>query len=124
MKIEARGIRFRAGAADILTGIDLTVSGGEVLGLIGPNGAGKTTLLRLLAGLLEPAAGEILFDGHAAAALDSDTLARQVAYLAQGGMVHWPLLVEAVVALGRLPHRQRFNGFSAADHDEIGKAHV
>jgi ABC-type lipoprotein export system ATPase subunit len=42
-----------------LSGVDLDVSGGEVVGLLGPSGSGKSTLLNLLAGLFRPSAGTV-----------------------------------------------------------------
>jgi len=115
MKIEARDIVFRTGDADILRDVGLTVFGGEVVGLIGPNGAGKTTLLRILANLLEPAGGEVRYDGKAIGKIPASEFARSVSYLAQGNLVHWSLRVEAVVALGRLPYANGFRAFSADD---------
>jgi ATP-binding cassette subfamily F protein uup len=47
------------GSRLLFTGISLSISDGERLGLIGPNGAGKSTLLRILAGQVEPDAGSI-----------------------------------------------------------------
>ncbi len=47
-----------------LSGVDLTVPCGRVLGLIGPNGAGKSTLLRILMGLVRPDSGEITILGR------------------------------------------------------------
>jgi ABC-2 type transport system ATP-binding protein len=47
----------------VLTGLDLTVRAGEFYVLLGPNGAGKTTIQRLVAGLLQPDAGEITVFG-------------------------------------------------------------
>ena len=47
-----------------LSGLDLDVLPGEVLGLLGPNGAGKTTALRLLCGLARPDEGRVLVDGR------------------------------------------------------------
>ena len=73
MLIEARGIEklfpapvFSGGAGlRALAGVDLKAGPG-VLGLEGPNGSGKTTLLKVLAGLLQADAGEVLIDGTAA----------------------------------------------------------
>jgi NitT/TauT family transport system ATP-binding protein len=47
----------------VLDGIDLTIPDGGIVALIGPNGCGKSTLLRVIAGLLQPAAGLALLDG-------------------------------------------------------------
>ncbi|GAB4237119.1 MAG: ABC transporter ATP-binding protein [Acidobacteriota bacterium] len=62
--LEAREVVRTFGAITAVDGVSLAVGPGEILGLVGPDGAGKTTLLRLLAGLLEPSAGEILFQGE------------------------------------------------------------
>lgn len=43
-------------------GISFLANDGEIIGILGPNGAGKTTLLRMIAGILEPTSGSILFD--------------------------------------------------------------
>ena len=48
----------------LFAGLDLELKGGKVLGLLGKNGAGKSTLMRLMAGLLRPTAGRVLFDGE------------------------------------------------------------
>ena len=43
--------------------INLTIEDGCIVGILGPNGAGKTTLLRMIAGILSPTKGSILYDG-------------------------------------------------------------
>ena len=55
--ISVRGISKSFGDVQALTGVDLDVERGTVLGLLGPNGAGKTTLVRILATLLQPDSG-------------------------------------------------------------------
>jgi iron complex transport system ATP-binding protein len=106
MEIEANGIAVRFGTRAVFEGVDLAMRAGEMVGLIGPNGAGKTTLLRVLASLRAPEGGRVRYGGQTAAEIGRRELARRLAYLAQGGSVHWPMRVEALVALGRLPHRQ------------------
>jgi putative ABC transport system ATP-binding protein len=62
---------YRCGDGEIVRAVDgvsLSVSGGEFVALYGPSGSGKTTLLLMAAGLVEPEAGEILFDGRNVAA--------------------------------------------------------
>jgi ABC-type multidrug transport system ATPase subunit len=56
-------VKVYAGPVTALQGIDLDVQVG-MFGLLGPNGAGKTTLMRILAGLLEPTAGQVTLDGE------------------------------------------------------------
>jgi branched-chain amino acid transport system ATP-binding protein len=62
--LELKGVSKSFGALVVADKIDLRLEEGEALGIIGPNGAGKSTLFNLVAGLLRPASGSILFDGH------------------------------------------------------------
>ncbi|MCC6006588.1 MAG: ABC transporter ATP-binding protein [Rhodobacteraceae bacterium] len=87
------------GPSRVLEGVSLSVSPGEVLGLIGPNGAGKTTLMRAALGLV-PHHGR-----SSLARLAAEPRARAAAWLPQTREIAWPVTVEHVVGLGRLPHR-------------------
>ena len=55
--VQVAGVRKRFGDTEALSGVDIEVAEGEVVGLLGPNGAGKTTLVRVLATLLPPDSG-------------------------------------------------------------------
>lgn len=92
------------GQVEVLKGVDFHLMRGEMLGLVGPNGAGKTTLLRLLAGLLTPGSGILTWEDRAYHQLSLRERAQRLSYLAQSGTAHWPISVERLVALGRLPH--------------------
>ena len=59
-----RGLGKRFGDADAVRDVDLEVADGAFLVFVGPSGCGKSTLLRLIAGLEDPTAGELLFDGR------------------------------------------------------------
>jgi ABC-2 type transport system ATP-binding protein len=63
--MQARGLVKRYGDREALRGVDLVAEAGELVAVIGPNGAGKTTLLSILAGILEPDAGELGVGGGA-----------------------------------------------------------
>jgi iron complex transport system ATP-binding protein len=105
MSVAATGVRLALGSRGVLDGVDLTVPAGRITAVVGPNGAGKSTLLRAFAGLVTPADGMISLDGRPLAGHSRSELARALAYLPQERAVHWPLAARAVVALGRLPHR-------------------
>ena len=61
--IVCRGLSKAYGRKPALSGVDLEVGRGRIVGLLGPNGSGKTTLIKLLCGLLQPTAGEIQIGG-------------------------------------------------------------
>jgi simple sugar transport system ATP-binding protein len=63
--LSLRGVGKRYGAVEALSGADLDVAPGDVLGICGDNGAGKSTLIRIISGAQEPSAGEILLRGTA-----------------------------------------------------------
>jgi ABC-2 type transport system ATP-binding protein len=78
--IEARGLHKAFGGATVLSGIDLRVDEGRIVGLIGPNGAGKTTALNAVLGLT-PYDGELRVLGHDPWA-DRERLMRDVCFMA------------------------------------------
>jgi multiple sugar transport system ATP-binding protein len=61
--VETRGVRKHFGPVHAVDGVDLATGEGEFLVLLGPSGCGKTTLLRMIAGLEQPTAGQILIGG-------------------------------------------------------------
>ena len=61
--LELKGVTKRFGATEVIKGVDLQVEDGEFCVFVGPSGCGKSTLLRIIAGLEDASAGEILLDG-------------------------------------------------------------
>ncbi len=63
-EIRARGLIKNYRGRNVVNGVDLDVSQGEVVGLLGPNGAGKTTTFYMIVGLVRPASGHVFLDDH------------------------------------------------------------
>jgi Fe-S cluster assembly ATP-binding protein len=103
------GLRASAGGAEILHGIDLAVSSGEVHVVMGPNGAGKSTLSGVVMGKpgYEVTAGRVALDGHDVLAMDPYERAVAGLYLALQYPIEVPgvrleaMLAEALIARGR-----------------------
>lgn len=62
--IELRGVRFRYGNREVISGVDFTVRPGELIGLVGPSGSGKSTLVNLVCRFYDVTEGAILVDGR------------------------------------------------------------
>jgi sulfate transport system ATP-binding protein len=61
MNLNLRGLSKRYAGVAALDAVDLDIASGELIALLGPSGSGKTTLLRVVAGLLHPDHGQVLF---------------------------------------------------------------
>ena len=62
--LEVRNLLKRYNRIPAVDGVSFTIRPGEILGYVGPNGAGKSTTVKVLTGLIDPTAGEILFGGR------------------------------------------------------------
>lgn len=88
MEIDLQGLgKTYDGAAWAVRDLSLKIPSGSIFGLIGPNGAGKSTTLRMLATVVNPSAGTLLFDGQPLPADPSD-LRRQIGFLGDGNPLY------------------------------------
>jgi len=74
--LTAKGLTKKYGQLDVLKGIDLEISQGEIVSIVGSSGAGKTTLLQLLGTLDRPEQGQVTLDGINPFDLSSNALAK------------------------------------------------
>lgn len=62
--LQARGVSVVLGGTELLSGVDVAVAAGQVVGVLGPSGAGKTTFFRVLVGEIEPSSGSVEVGGR------------------------------------------------------------
>jgi zinc transport system ATP-binding protein len=100
--ISARNLTFTYGGPPVLEDATFTVEQGDFASIVGPNGGGKTTLLKLILGLLQPAAGEILVNNRPPA--EARPL---IGYMPQQANLDpsFPMTVTEIVMMGRLTPR-------------------
>lgn len=95
------GVDVDYGESRVLTHINLSVGGGEVVCVMGRNGVGKTTLLKTIMGLLAPQRGHITFQGHDITRRPSYARARMgMGYVPQGREIFPALTVRDNLTLG------------------------
>ena len=120
--LEARGVAVEAGGRRLLSGVDLALGAGELVGLVGPNGAGKSTLLRALTGMVPLAAGSVTLGGRALSSVARRERAKHVAVVQQLPEAPHSITVAELVLLGRYPHLGLLGRESARDRDYAADA--
>lgn len=122
--LTAQGLSLVLGGRAVVDDFSLALHAGQTVAIIGPNGAGKSTLLRLLAGLLEPDAGQVHLQGRPLADWPARQRARQLAWLSQQGEADGDIAAQDVVRLGRLPRQGLFGSLDADDSAAVQGAMV
>jgi iron complex transport system ATP-binding protein len=120
--LEVRGLDLDYGQREVLRDVNVALAAGEMAALIGPNGAGKSSLLRCVTGLLKPKSGDVLIDGASVARIDRAALARTLAVVPGQTLVAFPMRVEELVALGRIPHEHALLGMRDDDRRAVDRA--
>ncbi len=120
--LSAQQIEFAYNDVPVLHGVDLALAHGGLVALLGPNGSGKTTLLKILAGILRPRVGRVVYAGGNLATLNRREVARQIALVPQELNVPFAFTVWEMVLLGRTPHIRPLFGESARDTQAIQRA--
>jgi len=120
--LSAHNINLSRGGVKLLSGVNLELYPGELVGLIGPNGAGKSTLLSVLAGLEKFGEGEVCFRNKPIQHLKDNERAKNIGWMEQLSAPHWPVTVEHLVMLGRIPYLTRWQSPSDYDHERVADA--
>ncbi len=105
--VRLRGASFGYGERPVISGVDLEVGPGDLVGIVGPNGSGKTTLFRGILGLIPPASGTVERD------------AGPIGYVPQreGLDPIYPLRVDEVVHMGAYGRLSGMRGLARADRE-------
>lgn len=124
--ISVEGATKRYGSLVAVDDLTFEVGRGEVVGFLGPNGAGKTTTMRMLAGTLQPDAGEVRFDGRPIGEALTEAK-RRVGYMPESNALYTEMLaseyLDFTAELRSLYGEQRRSAVAAAV-EETGIAEV
>jgi iron complex transport system ATP-binding protein len=131
LQLQQASFRYAPRQGFFLDQVSLGIERGSVTGLLGPNGCGKTTILKLMAGVVRPEKGRIVFDGRALTGIPSRELARHIAVVPQETHPAFDYRVIEMVLMARHPHLGTFalegpNDLAIA-HDALaatGTAHL
>lgn len=115
--LEVSNLTCIRGDRPLFSGLDLAVNAGEWLHVRGENGVGKTSLLRLLAGLAQPAAGDIRWDGHPIRQADEE-YRRNLLFLGHHGA-----LKEELTGLENLEFSAALDGGALSESEAIAALH-
>ncbi|MGE5308525.1 MAG: LPS export ABC transporter ATP-binding protein [Deltaproteobacteria bacterium] len=93
--LEIKGLSKSYGGRKVVSGVDMLVKRGEIVGLLGPNGAGKTTTFYMVVGIIPPDKGRIIFDNQDLTALPIHERAHYgIGYLSQEPSIFRKLTVK------------------------------
>ena len=131
MRLEVQDLRKKFVGFEAFSGVGFSIPSGKTLALLGPSGCGKTTTLRIIAGLLKPDSGRILFNGKDATELPPRE--RNVGMVFQSPALFPNLTVRENIAFplearGRSPEAVRRRGEEGVGLGELagveeGRAH-
>lgn len=122
MKLELRGVSYTYAGSPAVREVSFAVAERRLVALTGPNGSGKSTLLKLMARVLAPQQGEVLYEDTPLAQWPAKEYAKRVGYLPQDPDPAFPMRALDVVVSGRAPYLGRFSWEAPRDWDDAERA--
>lgn len=116
--LKADGIVQVFEGREVLSGLDLTLGQGEILGLLGANGAGKSTLLKILTGMQRPAGGQVRFLEKPLSEGYPGSLARM------GVSINEPVFYESLSARQNLEIDLSYHSLASGEHRAVDLAGI
>lgn len=120
--LSAHKVSVVKGGKTLVDTLSISVSPGKLVGLIGPNGAGKSTLLSVMAGLSKPDSGQVLLGHEPISKVSNRERAQTLGWLEQLSTAHWPVTVEYIVMLGRIPYLSAWQTPGESDDLAVSRA--
>lgn len=113
--LRLKGVSYQVKTKQILSGIDLEVRSGEVVGVIGKNGAGKSTAVHIASGVMSPTSGTVTYDGKDITKISPQEIGRARSVLSQSISLGLEVSVLDVLMMARYPYRP----LSAKDYEIV-----
>lgn len=118
--LEITDLSKRFGGVAALSGVDLSVEEGEILGVVGPNGSGKTTLFNVVTGVHPPTAGRVLWEGRDVTGLPAHRISREgIAHTFQQAMAFPGLTILENVRIATEHAARRRPGYAWGTTDAL-----
>ena len=119
-EIELKGVTFAYGIHEpqVLKGVDLHVKAGEHVAITGPSGGGKSTLTKIMLGLIEPSAGEVLVDGMPIARYGRRAFREHVAAVLQEDVLFAGTIADNIADFEPVDHERLAEAMAAAAIDK------
>jgi len=122
-RIALRDVRFRYSATEplVLCGVDLDAAPGDHIAITGQSGGGKSTLIKILAGLIEPTAGEVMVDGVPLTRFGHKRFHDQISVVMQDDHLFAGSILENIALFDDLPDESLIHeaAGAAAIHEDI-----
>jgi iron complex transport system ATP-binding protein len=122
LALQNAGYRYPGARRAAVEGVSFAIEPGTLVGIVGPNGSGKSTVMKLIARILEPESGAVVFGGIDARRWKRKEYAQRVGYLPQESDPVFPMRALDVVLSGRAPFLGRFEWESQGDVERARRA--